>query len=470
MAYTLRFTKGTTWRIYREGKEGKEEEYDAREAISQYYFHDSASAVKKSCRDTPQPHDNTDTHAHFEKSFPYHHCLMSASLGSSQKLIARDNHCYPYKTKHTSAHLAHIHDKKNITPFVIITPYQKTHLTCQSAMAGLLVSRLFGIYYAPRHKVKCFKKYAEFTARYTHSALASEYLIGYRYYYNLPEVLSEETNIVGKILSLRDATTTTYEKIKKSRSQLVKLYDANIDRMENAVQQFRRGLVSLESIREDPEFTALFEVFWLVQTLSVNQYKFMTSDMSAHQVFCESNGIAFERKSMTMHVCNIVFSCQVVCPRLFSYDIAHLFDDKKQSYVQYVKTVRAKQLQLSNEGLKSAFLAFSAIEPRMVSMKLAPHMEDTKRWIPFDSSLDMNHIQSRDEIFGTLLCKHRCHISRPAVAVQRTFYMTKNNKDCFYLSVQDVLEELRTGQKSSKNIWKKNKSNFMQLVKKRRIL
>lgn len=257
-------------------------------------------------------------------------------------------------------------------------------------------------------------------------------------------------------------------KIKENRSRLVKLYHSNIDRLEYAVQQFRRGLVSLQSIREDPEFATMFGMFWLVQTQSSKQYKnLMTTGLTTRQAFCESNGIAFDRMSIKIHICNIIFSCQVVCPKLFSYDIAHLFDDKCQSYIKYVKTVRSKQLQLSNEGLNSAFLAFSAIEPRMVSMKLAPHIEEKTVWNPCsDLSIYMNYIQSRDEIFGTLLCKHRFHIRPPRpVGIERTFFMTKNNKDCFYLSIQDVLEELRTGKKSSAKIWK-NKRNFVPVIKK----
>ena len=119
---------------------------------------------------------------------------------------------------------------------------------------------------------------------------------------------------------------------------------------------------------------------------------------------------------------------------------------------------KAKQLQFSNQGLNSAFLAFSAIEPIMVSMKLAPHIAETKTWFPSDFSCYMNHIPSRDEIFGSLICKHRIHIPR-TVTIERTYFLTKNNTDSCYVSVQDVLEELRTGKKTSDKIWKKNNLN-----------
>lgn len=471
--YTLSINKGTTWRIYHQKKgenengkcgDDESEEYEPREAISQYHFYESTSA------------ESTSAPPRLIKSFPYHHCLILASLDSTQNLIVRDNiYSRLPHTTHTSARLAlaHIHDKKRITPFVLMTAYQKVHLTCLAAMTGVVVSRLFGISSAKRHTIRCLKKHADATSRCVHSALASEYLIGNRYYYNLPTVLSDNTHVVGKLpndIKCDDIPDedVTYEKIKENRSRLVKLYHSNIDRLEYAVQQFRRGLVSLQSIREDPEFATMFEMFWLVQTQSSKQYKnWMTTGLTTtRQAFCESNGIAFDRKSINIHVCNIIFSCQVVCPKLFSYDIAHLFDNKCQSYIKYVKTVRSKQLQLSNEGLNSSFLAFSAIEPRMVSMKLAPHIEEKTVWNPCsDLANYMNHIQSRDEIFGTLLCKHRFHIQpRRVHTIERTFFITKNNDDCFYLSIQDVLEELRTGKKSSKTIWKKNKRNFVPFI------
>lgn len=474
--YTLYINKGTTWRIYHQKTDecgDESEEYDPREAISQYHFYESTGSEK---------HVGTDT-LHLRrciaKSFPHHHCLMLASLDSTQKLIVRDNiYSRLPHTTHTSARarlaLAHIHDKKKKTPFVRMTAYQKFHLTCLSAMTGVVVSRLFGISSAKRHTIRCLKKHADATSRCVHSALASEYLIGNRYYYNLPTMLNDKPHVVGKSaddIKYDDIPDeyVTCEIIQKNRSRLAKLYHSNIDRLEYAIQQFRRGLVSLQSIREDPEFATMFEMFWLVQSRALKQYQnFTKTDISTRQAFCERNGIAFDRMSINIHVCNIVFSSQVVCPRLFRYDIAHVFDNKCQSYIKYMKMVRSKLLQLSNEGLNSAFLAFSAIEPRMVSMKLAPHIEEKTVWNPpcSDLAVYMNHIQSRDEIFGTLLCKHRFHIRPPRpVGIERTFFITKNNNDCFYLSIQDVLEELRTGKKSSAKIWKKNKRNFVPYIK-----
>jgi hypothetical protein len=60
-----------------------------------------------------------------------------------------------------------------------------------------------------------------------------------------------------------------------------------------------------------------------------------------------------------------------------------------------------------------------------------------------------------------LVLKHRRHIPRPA-NIERTFFMTRNNKDRFYLPMQEVVTELQTGKKAAKESWKKNKTNFKE--------
>ena len=200
-------------------------------------------------------------------------------------------------------------------------------------------------------------------------------------------------------------------------------------------------------------------MFWMLQTQCMKYREVSESGMSARQAFCERNNIAFDRRYIQVMVCNLVFSCQIICPRLFAYEIVHLFDNCNGVYARYVHVTKAKQLEMCNQGLTSAFLTFSAIEPNMVSMTLAPHMEECKMHYPSDFSEYACYIPSRDATFGPLLSKHRVHIPRP-VNITRTFFMTRNNKDCFYLPTQEALTELRTGKKATKNVWKKNKQNF----------
>jgi hypothetical protein len=435
--------------------------------IDQYYFHDDASDVKKKLA--------SGQGLYIQKSFPYHHCLMKASLHSSQTLI--DDKClYPFYARPAYAQmfqphciigsthaLARIHaNEKCKTPFTELTAYQKNHLTIQGGMTGLLVSRLFGVSFAKPHTIKCLKKHADLTAKYIHSALACEYLIGNRYYYNIPTVLSQEKFIVGyenNTFGNMKKEDATYEKIQENRAQLIELYSSNIERLENAVKQFRRGFLSIQTIREDPEYKKMFEMFWLLQTQCMKYRGFIESGVSAHQALCDSQNITFDRRYMQSMVCNLVFACQCVCPRLFSYEIAHLFDSCSGTYAEYAKVVKAKQLEMSSkEGLISAFLAFSAIEPAMVSTTVAPHIEE-RRWQYPDFSNYGVHISSRDAVFGQLLVKHRIHIPRPA-GIARTFFVTRNNNDCFYLPVQEAFNELLTGKKVAKRLWKKNKQNF----------
>ena len=458
--YTLLVTHRNTWRIYDDKNKNKE---NTRQHLEQYYFHEDAS--------------NDRTCKRLQMSFPYHHCLTKASHHSSQTVL--DAQClYPYfRTKNQkqqknyfSNHnhidsmraVARVHENENSkTPFTELTAFQKTHLIAQSAITGLLVSRLFGISSAEPWTIKCSKKHADLTAKYIHSALASEMLIGCRYYYNLPSVIQDLQNIgYGPEQRNLAAQDTTFEKIQETRAQLDALYVSNISRLEHAVKQFKRGFLSLQTIREDPEFKKLLHMFWLLQARSMKYRQVVTSSLNARQIFCEKNNIAFDSKSISIMVCNTVFSCQAICPKLFSYDIAHLFDNCTGSYARYVKTTKAKHLELCSQGLVSGLLTFAAIEPNLVSAYVAPHME--KPWhYPYDFTSYAFHIPSRDTIFGPLVSKHRRHIPRP-VNIERTFFLTKENKDCFYLPMQEVVTELQTGKKAAKELWKKNKTNFKE--------
>jgi len=456
--YTFHVVNGNTWKIYHSKQFTTSQKKQKEVAIEQYYFYENASNVKRLAPGQC-----------IQKSFPHHHCLMKASLSSAQTLL--DSKCLhrsyaratyaqmlpPEWIVGSTDALARIHDNENKTPFTELAAYQKNHLTAQSAMTGLLVSRLFGFSSAKPHTIKCLKKHADITAKYIHSALACEYLIGNRYYYNLPTVLSQLSH-EKKITNIK-AEDATYDKIQENRAKLIELYNSNIERLEDAVKQFRRGFLSIQTIRGDSEYKKMFEMFWMMQTQCMKYREVTESVMSTRQAFCERNNVTFDRKAIQVMICNTVFSCQVVCPRLFSYEIAHLFDNCNGSYARYVGVTRAKQLELCNQGLTSAFLTFSAIEPNMVSTALAPHMEVRDSYNPSDFSEYAYHIPSRDATFGQLISKHRVHIPRP-VNIARTFFMTKNNKDCFYLPIQEALTELQTGEKVAKETWKKNKQNF----------
>jgi hypothetical protein len=331
-------------------------------------------------------------------------------------------------------------------------------------MTGLLVSRLFNISSAKPYTIKWSKNHADITAKHIHSALASEYLIGCRYYYNLQKVIQDIYAIgMGHTPIYRDlaAEDATFEKIQENKVQLGALYNSAIARLEHEIKQFRRGFLSLQTIREDPEYKKMLEVFWLIQAQCMKYKDVVTSGSIARHIFCENNNIAYDSRSISIMVCNLVFSCQAICPRLFSYDIAHLFDNRTGSYARYVKTTKAKQLELCNQGLISGFLTFAAVEPNLVSACVAPHIEESKWYNPSGFSTYAFHIPSRDTAFGPLLSKHRSHIPRPD-NIGRSFFMTRNNKDCFYLPVQEVLIELQTGKKAAKKMWKKNKENFKE--------
>ena len=133
--YTLRVVNGNTWRIYDDIYD------DTPSSIEEYYLHENASNIK-----------NLAPGQCIKKSFPHHHCLMKASLYSTQTLLddkclhrsyTREIHVIqPEWIVGSTDALARIQVVKK-TPFTELTAHQKKHLMAQSAMAGLLVSRFF---------------------------------------------------------------------------------------------------------------------------------------------------------------------------------------------------------------------------------------------------------------------------------------------------------------------------------------
>jgi hypothetical protein len=201
-------------------------------------------------------------HIQINKSFPRHHALVCASLDSTRVLIARRDTggvCRKrYTTTNDDAHT---------------TAYQKHHLVSMSGLAGLLIARWTGVTGARAHTIKTAKKHAELTAKYTHSALACEILIGNRYYRSLPSIIAafevignSRTNVVGhggfSTMANMTLGDVSAKNVAAAKTELVETYAAQIDRLLDAVRQYKRGFVSIESIRSDPEFTQLMRAYW----------------------------------------------------------------------------------------------------------------------------------------------------------------------------------------------------------------
>lgn len=373
-------------------------------AVSDFYLYENMSSADV----------NQSPHTHLNKSFPHHHALVCASLGSTRELIAR-----------AAAGRAGV-CRKRYTNEARATAYQKHHLVSMSGLAGLLIARWTGVTGARAHTIKTAKKHAEITAKYTHSVLACEFLVSNRYYRDLPHLLvSSLSTIVGNDNStLRFTRMTpadvTPEIVAATKTELIETYAAQIDRLLDAVKQYKRGFMGIQAIRSDPEFTRLMCAYWrycnqvtkLQQNFEQSRYDSGDSDGDDRGDRSDrSERFATRRFLLASNVCSVV----AMVPQLYNYDIVHLFDGASQGYARYVKTAKNTLVRLSNDGLTTAFLSFAVIEPQMVTAEMAP--KHGTKYVTTSILSCANHIPSRDPLFGALRVKHRALIPRTADAV-----------------------------------------------------
>ena len=445
-------------------------------SIEDFYLYENMSSV------------NQGRTMRIEKSFPRHHVLIMASLGSACELITRDLGtattatmavCRQGYTAATAT--ARVHDTRTITPFTELTLYQKHHLLSQSAMTGVLISRLMSRSIVDAllpGTIKITKTHAELTAKYIHSALACEFLVGNRYYRDLPGHLASlgpcgTQNVVGcdfwNTMKNMTPDDVSPENINAAKTELLELYAAQIDRLNDAVKQYKRGFVNLQVIRSDPEFTRLMHAYWRYS----NQLMKVRSDFEENR----NNGCRCGCGEMATGILDAkrIFIVSEICsvsamvPRLYGYDIAHLFDNPGQHYGRFIKTSKQTLLRLSNDGLTAAFLSFAAVEPRMVTAEIAPKHGPNLSIAGMKSSA--NHIPSRHPLLGSLRVKHLQHIPRTADAITTTRASIQRSAERFYAEyrpLQDELADICAGRHLSDQSMchmRVNTGNFVPLAK-----
>jgi hypothetical protein len=420
--YTYTFSDNTThiWNIRSSASPAAAAAAAAVATIEDFYIYEDMSSSNM----------GLSGHTQINKSFPCHHALVCASLGSTRELIARDatvaaGGCIVCRKRYTND-VAHA------------TAYQKHHLVSMSGLAGLLVSRWMGVRGARPETIKSAKKHAELTAKYIHSALACEILIGNRYYRDLPRIIAS-SKIVGNESSIIMASfmpaELAPESVAATKTELLETYTAQIDRLTNAVRQYKRGFMSLQTIRSDPEFMRLMRAYW--------QYcnKLMKIH---HREFEDDNCDSYDDTLDTRRIFISADICAVsaMVPQLHNYDIVHLLDNTKQSYAKFVKTTRQTLVRLANDGLTTAFLSFAVIEPRMLTAEMAP--KHGMRHMTMSMMSCANHIPSRDPLLGALRVKHLHHLPRTAdVEVCMRNYHPGHK----YTPIQDTLEDIRAGRR-----------------------
>jgi hypothetical protein len=411
-------------------------------AIEDFYLHENMSSAN--------PKQNP--HIQINKSFPRHHALVCASLDSTRELIARRATGGVCRKRYTND------DART-------TAYQKHHLVSMSGLAGLLIARWTGVTGARAHTIKTAKKHAELTAKYTHSVLACEILVGNRYYRDLPRVLassssslsSSSSNIIGNDISMNlTSADVTPESVAATKTELLETYTAQIDRLLDAVRQYKRGFVGLQTIRSDPEFTRMMCAYWRYCKQLMKIHRNFEENRDDDDYDGDSDGECFVAAAdetfatRRFFVSADVSAVSAMVPQLYNYDIVHLFDGATQGYAKFVKITRHTLVRLSNDGLTAAFLSFAAIEPRMVTAEMAP--KHGTKYLTTSLPSCANHIPSRDPLYGLLRIKHRANIPRTADAVNADIQgiprlppSIRNVRN--YSPLYDTLENIRAGRR-----------------------
>jgi hypothetical protein len=433
-----------------------------------------------------------------DQAYPHHHALIHSARRSASKLllVATPECCAATDTPTEETFFAG----------------SKHHLTALSGMAGLLVRRMLGARringlpvapfpFGDLHKTTK-KTHAERINKYIHSALSAEYIIGNRYFRNAviarkavlnlavsssysengdggDDVTEEQRRryeqdhecpvgmlrcIATKNLTARDVTP---EALEITRQELITAYSANIERLMAAIRQYRRGFVSLADIRTDPEFVRLNTAFW----------RYSHQVMKAKTEFEERDATAASnlpfrgvhpadystfrdiKDAKRFIVFSLISEPAVLVPRMYEYDVARIFDNWRQSYVKYIKTTKEAWARLANDGSNTTFLAFAAIEPKMVTTDYAPTIGCTTAYQTLSLKSCANYIPSRHPVFGALCVKHRHHIprtadvmntmhenhaanyKRPNVGIPRSFSDDRNKPS--YNSFGDLVDDIR---------------------------
>jgi hypothetical protein len=142
-------------------------------------------------------------------------------------------------------------------------------------------------------------------------------------------------------------------------------------------------------------------------------------------------------------VLSLISEPAVLVPLLYNYDVARIFDNWRQSYIKYAKTTKTTWARLANSGSTATFLAFAAVEPRMVTNDYAPTVGGNSDYHTLSMKSCANHIPSRHPVFGALRVKHRHHIKRTAEVSNTMHANISANHRNVYIGIPRTMERLQ---------------------------
>jgi len=364
------------------------------------------------------------------------HSLTLCSQISCQKLIqakiSEITKWYKIEETGSQAIVHHVDHLSNTHFAEQTTQKQKRFLASQSGMTGLLISRLLCLKEQEICHIRSARNLSHKLATYVHSEFSAEILMGNRYFYRLPQLICADYSkcfVVGVknrgITEIIPNDLLSPTNINQTKSLVVELYQKHIGQIELAVSLFKRGELSLEAIRTNPDFVKLLAMFWhytnLLMAVQKNIGIGIGSDRDVKRTIAISN------------LCSIA----ILLPGLFSFDVAHIFDNPHQSFVRLIKTTKEAYIRLANDGLTAAFLAFGAIEPEMISEIASPVISD--KMMNFDLNSHANYISKRDPTFGSFRLKFDKYIPKSS---SRIIFRTRDRFVPTYYPIRFQLEDL----------------------------
>ena len=178
------------WKYLPAAAGGSSTAADPRDIIAQYYALEGQHCPTKTAARL--------NFKHFETALPRHYAIVAASRQprqfSSLTHLQTSSLRASAATSHSSNSRARVrvHTLSDITPFTELTVRQKGVVIAHSALAHLVVKKLAGVFRTKPYERRVALEHADIIASFISSALACEYLVGNRYYRNLPRLLQTE--------------------------------------------------------------------------------------------------------------------------------------------------------------------------------------------------------------------------------------------------------------------------------------
>jgi len=330
-------------------------------------------------------HEMFDTES---AAFPHHHALAMASMSST---------CATLET--VSSIPIHLSMRKNmvferaflfalkraqnpfeITRFTQMSGLQKNMIFAHSGIAGLVISRLFSTQTVQNRKQRVTLSHE--VVRRVHSKTECEIFADNRY---------GKSGAAELVAAMDDSLT-----LETATDELRLLYTEHIQNIMRMVHQLKRGRLNADDIRAVPAFQRMHRLWLYCLQEVIAEYEEEIQYIDGHH--CRN----------MIHVSRMVGEFPLLC----SSEMMAIYSKNSATFAKNAIYMLIRMASNGTGlGCRAGFLAFAAVEPRMVDQFLAPRLE-LCGWDGYRYEAIENHIPSRCSIFGNLRKKYQVHLPR----------------------------------------------------------